>query len=430
MDDLSRLSNALMTLDDKLATCMRCGMCQATCPVYGVTMIESDVTRGKIALLSNLAHKLIEDPAAVQEKVNRCLLCGLCESSCPSGVSIIEIFMEARAIVATYQGFSPAKQLLFRNILPNPRLFAALVKITKPLRGLLLKSQNNLQQTCTAPILQSMLGNRHIPKPAPTPLHARLGALNSPAGKSRIKVAFFPGCLVDQVYLQVADACLKIFDYHEVGVFFATNFACCGIPALAAGDRQGFERMVKQNVDVLSAGTFDYILSPCGSCVSTIRDTWPQMSKNMPYRYRDIINELSMKTVDIHTFLTSHFKLRPKPHRRASERITYHEACHVHKDLKVTHEPRTLLNMNNDYQLVEMEKPGGCCGCGGSFTLTHYDLACKIAEVKRAQILKTEAEVVATSCPACMGQISDVLAKHNDPIIVRHTLEVYADSLK
>lgn len=31
--------------------------------------IEGDLTRGKIALLENLAHRLIEDPEAVNEKV-------------------------------------------------------------------------------------------------------------------------------------------------------------------------------------------------------------------------------------------------------------------------------------------------------------------------------------------------------------------------
>ena len=102
MDELTLLANALMALDDKLAACMKCGMCQSVCPVFGETMMEADVTRGKLTLLEKLAHRLIEDPDAVNEKLNRCLLCGSCQANCPSGVSILEIFMEARAIVAAY----------------------------------------------------------------------------------------------------------------------------------------------------------------------------------------------------------------------------------------------------------------------------------------------------------------------------------------
>ena len=54
-----------MVLDDKLASCMKCGFCQAFCPVFDTTGKEGDVTRGKIALVENLAHLIIQDPEAV-----------------------------------------------------------------------------------------------------------------------------------------------------------------------------------------------------------------------------------------------------------------------------------------------------------------------------------------------------------------------------
>ena len=38
--DVSRLATMLLELDDMLVSCMRCGMCQAVCPVYGATMRE------------------------------------------------------------------------------------------------------------------------------------------------------------------------------------------------------------------------------------------------------------------------------------------------------------------------------------------------------------------------------------------------------
>ena len=49
MDELTQLANALMALDDKLAACMKCGFCQAFCPMYMTTRIEGDLTRGKIS---------------------------------------------------------------------------------------------------------------------------------------------------------------------------------------------------------------------------------------------------------------------------------------------------------------------------------------------------------------------------------------------
>lgn len=147
-----------MVLDDKLASCMKCGFCQAFCPVFDTTGKEGDVTRGKIALVENLAHLIIQDPEAVNEKLSRCLLCGGCQFSCPSGVPTLEIFMEARAIVTAYLGLSPVKKAIFRKLLPNPRVVDTLLRAGSPFQKLLLKDEQNPQKTACAPLLKSLFG--------------------------------------------------------------------------------------------------------------------------------------------------------------------------------------------------------------------------------------------------------------------------------
>lgn len=54
MDELTQLANALMALDDKLAACMKCGFCQAFCPMYMTTRIEGDLTAGRSLLSKTL----------------------------------------------------------------------------------------------------------------------------------------------------------------------------------------------------------------------------------------------------------------------------------------------------------------------------------------------------------------------------------------
>lgn len=429
MDELTQLANALMALDDKLAACMKCGFCQAFCPMYMTTKIEGDLTRGKIALLENLAHRLIEDPEAVNEKLSRCLLCGSCQASCPSGVKTNEIFFEARAIVAGYLGLSAAKKAAFRLLLPNPRLFGTLMKLTAPIQKLLFKEEKNIQHTVCAPLLKPMLGDRHMPRMADKPLHSSVGELNTPAGKSRIKVAFFPGCVCDKIYTNVAEACLKVFDYHEVGVYLSDNFSCCGMPALASGDRQGFEDMVRHNVDILRHQQFDYIVTPCSSCTVSIGEHWLQYGQNLPPQYRDAINALSPKAIDINAFLVDVLHVSPRTPGRGETRVTYHESCHLQKSLGVSRQPRELIRMNPDYTLVEMAEANRCCGCGGSFTLTHYPLSLQMGQRKRDNVVASGAGVVATGCPACMMQLTDMLARNNDSVQVKHTIEIYAESL-
>ena len=65
MAEIQELVDMMKTLDDQLVSCMRCGMCQAVCPVFAQTGVEGDVARGKLALLDGLAHKMLHDPESV-----------------------------------------------------------------------------------------------------------------------------------------------------------------------------------------------------------------------------------------------------------------------------------------------------------------------------------------------------------------------------
>ena len=431
MSDLKKLAKRLMTLDDRIIACMKCGMCQAVCPMFGATMMEADVARGKLALVDNLAHEMIADPEAVADKLGRCLLCGSCEANCPSGVKIMDIFMEAREIVNTYLGLHPVKKMVFRALLPYPGLFNFAMRVGAPMQRVIFRSNKDTQNTACAPMLNFMLGDRHIRSLALKPLHAIYGNLDEPRVMGGLKVAFFPGCMGDKILPNVSHACLKVFDYHEVGVYLPTNYSCCGIPALSSGDLEGFEKMVMHNVDVLKEGSFDLIVTPCSSCTETIRSLWPKMAGKMPYKYRDAINELSQKAMDINAFLVDVLKVKPRASgRHGQTKVTYHESCHLLRSLGVSAQPRELIRMNPDYDLVEMKEADRCCGCGGSFTLSHYDLSRKIGQRKRDNIVSSGAEVVATGCPACMMQLSDMLAHNGDSVTVKHTIEIYADSLK
>ena len=185
MSDLKKLAKRLMTLDDRIIACMKCGMCQAVCPMFGATMMEADVARGKLALVDNLAHEMIADPEAVADKLGRCLLCGSCEANCPSGVKIMDIFMEAREIVNTYIGLHPVKKMVFRALLPYPGLFNFAMRVGAPMQRVIFRSNKDTQNTACAPHAQLHAGRpphpfpgpqapaRHLRQPGRAPRHGR-----------------------------------------------------------------------------------------------------------------------------------------------------------------------------------------------------------------------------------------------------------------
>ena len=98
MSSMKELARLMKELDNQLVACMRCGLCQAVCPLFAATGREADVARGKLALLSGLAQEIFQNPRGVQDHLNHCLLCGSCAANCPSGVKVLDIFIKGRAI--------------------------------------------------------------------------------------------------------------------------------------------------------------------------------------------------------------------------------------------------------------------------------------------------------------------------------------------
>jgi glycolate oxidase iron-sulfur subunit len=109
--------------------------------------------------------------------------------------------------------------------------------------------------------------------------------------------------------------------------------------------------------------------------------------------------------------------------------VTYHDPCHLKKSLGVAAQPRALLKANPDYVLKEMAESDWCCGCGGSFNLQHYETSAAIGKRKMKNIARTQCQVVATGCPACMLQITDMLSQAGMRVKVKHAVEIYAEAL-
>jgi glycolate oxidase iron-sulfur subunit len=408
---------------------MRCGFCLAVCPVYGATMREADVTRGKIALLENLARHMINDAGAVNEKLNRCLLCGSCQTNCPSGVKIMDIFLRARAIVTGYRGLSAMKKLIFRGLLVRPKLFNALLTLSGKMQGLFLKEVSSTLGTCRAPLLSSLIGDRHFPALAREPFHASTPSLDEKAGASGLRVALFPGCVSDKLFPGVSEATVKVLRKHGVGIFLPENQACCGIPALSSGDRQSYDSLVRQNLKLFEGGGFDYLVTPCATCAATIKEFWPKLMEGYTPAERGQIEKLREKCMDITAFLADVLKVEAKAAPASGKTVTYHDSCHLKKSLGVSAQPRAILQSLPGYRFVEMPEADRCCGSGGSFTLTHYDLSKDIGQRKRDNIASVKPDTVAMACPACMMQVMDMLSRNGDAIPVRHVIEMYADSL-
>lgn len=428
MNDLQALIADIKKLEKELSRCSRCGLCAAQCPVYAETRLEGDSPRGRIALLESFAKEMIADAPGLEKRMGNCLLCGACAKACPAGVRTRELFFAARSALAAYSGMSGFKKFLFRGLLANPALFTLAVSFAGTWQGIFLREANEKLGTSRVALITGLTGERHVPRIAPR-FFTRIshGSIDIMPRLNCPRVIFFPGCMADKVYVSTAKACLKIFQHHGAGVVMPSGLGCCGMLALAEGDEKTFAGLARHNMNAIMHKRFDYIVTPCASCASTIRDLWPLA--DIPDEMKAVLEKNRENIMDISRFVVDVLEMESDWIPEGGRKVTYHDACHLNHVMGVRSQPRELILMNPDYELVEMDDPAHCCGCGGSFCVSHSELSSKIGNRKIADIMNTGAEEVAVGCMGCMMRISDLLSRAGCSMRVRHVAEIYADTI-
>ncbi|MDX9787034.1 MAG: (Fe-S)-binding protein [Desulfobacterales bacterium] len=427
---IHNIAESMIGLEKLLSACTRCGSCLSVCPVYQITGHEADVARGKLAMLDALADKLFETPAGVMERLDRCLLCGSCAHHCPAGVNVLEIFSKARFILKGVMGLSAVHRAALKQILAEPKRFDRVLSAAARVQNIFLGKTVCQRETVSIPIGPTRIRDRHMVPLAPASFldSIRKGALpEQSAGRPGMpRVIFFAGCLTDKFFPDVAQTATAALTHAGVHLFIPPQQGCCGMPAVSMGDSTAFARLMQYHVSLLSSQPYDYLVTACATCAAMIKTLWPKLSRIVSKNLATQTTAISEKTMEISQFLV-HLNAIPKkapPVESEPIPITYHDPCHLSGSLGVFKEPRQLIRAIPGYRLVEMEGTNTCCGMGGIFNWRHYDLSMQIGNRKREKILATGAKIVATSCPACMLQLKDLLANTSPGITVKHIMQL------
>jgi glycolate oxidase iron-sulfur subunit len=108
--------------------------------------------------------------------------------------------------------------------------------------------------------------------------------------------------------------------------------------------------------------------------------------------------------------------------------VTYHDPCHLANAQGIKAEPRELLKMIPNVELVEMQDANRCCGGSGTYSLTHYDLSMKVLDKKMANAQDTGADMIATCCPSCMMQLRHGANRNKWDVEVVHPIQLLSKS--
>jgi glycolate oxidase iron-sulfur subunit len=165
--------------------------------------------------------------------------------------------------------------------------------------------------------------------------------------------------------------------------------------------------LAKQNHRVFGRLKVEAVLSLCPTCTLSLK-----------HGYASLIGKPVDKAMDISVFL--HDKLEQKS---AIDTVTtYHDPCHLKYGLETWKEPREIITRAG-LKLSEPQQ-SGCCGFGGTFSVSYREMALALQKRQAANLLDTGAGTIVTSCPGCMLHLGQ--AVKDRPVI--HLIELIEEA--
>ena len=400
--------------------CIRCGACLDVCPAFallGGHVYGSKVYTGGIGTI--LTHFLVSEERA-DEIQNICLQCGRCKEVCGGGLHIPEMIMKLRE--RSYEANPNPVYKFALDAVSDRKLFHSMLRIASVAQEPFTKGTNFIRHLPM--FLSGMTEGRSLMSIAPVPFRDIFPTIQQKVDNPKGKIAMFTGCMLDFAYVDIAKA--VIADLNSIGyvVDMPMGQSCCGAPATYMGDRENAKKTAELNVEAMHAEDYDYVVSACPTCTHQLREyrTFFEEGSDM---YKKAA-ELGDKTFDFCKLFYDLGGLEESGDASPIT-ITYHDSCHLRRELGVWKEQRELLTKTNGITLVEMVDSDVCCGFGGTYSIKLPEVATPILANKLAHIKDTGASLVAVDCPGCLLQIRGGMDANDIPIEVKHTAVILAE---
>jgi FAD/FMN-containing dehydrogenase/Fe-S oxidoreductase len=378
-------------------SCATCAKCNAVCPVYDVFQSEDMSSRGWFEIVTDKNYSYLNSKRVVEA----CLNCKSCRTACPAGVDVSQLILDRRAehpnkvagIIFKFHAqsmrFERFLKVLarYQSIWDRPAIRRLLDRLTKPfMRGLAETAGLSPQ------LVMPRLARRHLRDRYPELIPKSGQATRSP-------VAYFHGCAANYFEDGVGDAVIAVLRKHGVEPDLPPQ-RCSGTPIETYGHRALAKEGAR--VNLASMAGYNKVVTGCASCTLMLKD-YPTLFAGEPEQAA--AQALAKRVTHISEFVSqSSVKPAMASEQATKCKVAYHSSCHL-RAAGVTKEPRAILAGLPGIEYVEMPDADRCAGGAGTYLVKDFETSQHIFERKRRAFEQSGAEVVATSCPACMIQL-------------------------
>ncbi|HEX2280340.1 MAG TPA: (Fe-S)-binding protein, partial [Thermomicrobiales bacterium] len=287
------------------------------------------------------------------------------------------------------------------------------------------------------PLMPDATMNRTLTAPARHPLRERIRkngrptTTGLPSSKAAgMKVAYFPGCLIDRVLPEMGEAVLDVLEACGCDVSFPPDQHCCGLIALNVGDRVRGRKMAEQTIRMLEGVDADVIVTNSTSCLAAIAQDYQLLFQDDP-EWRDRARVQAARLTEFSSFIVDVAHINPEDLPAAApQTVTVHDACQSANALGLGAASRQIVTDLLGYDLREMRDSTVCCGFGGSFSMDYPSVSTAILGKKLHNAGETGASLIVADNPGCLMQIRGGLTARGSNMRALHVAELLAERIR
>tara|TARA_B100001287_G_C22621012_1_gene500048 strand:+ start:431 stop:1207 length:777 start_codon:yes stop_codon:yes gene_type:complete len=172
-----------------------------------------------------------------------------------------------------------------------------------------------------------------------------------------------------------------------------------GDAAKRAGNEFLFQMQALMNIEILNAYEVKNIVTTCPHAYNTLKNEYSDLGGKYDVLHHTeyISNLLDEQKLSLSSSLDY-------------KKLTYHDPCYLGRANEIYDAPRKLIDSLN-IEFTEMprnKRKSFCCGAGGAQMFKESENGeFEINIVRTEEALKTNANVIATSCPFCNTMMTD-----------------------
>jgi L-lactate dehydrogenase complex protein LldE len=235
-----------------------------------------------------------------------------------------------------------------------------------------------------------------------------------------MKVSLFIPCIVDNFLTGIAESTAQVLERSGLELDYPQGQTCCGQPGFNAGHWDDARKVARQFLRAFADS--EVIVSPSGSCVSMVRNHYEKLFEGHD-KDLALARDIGKRTFELTEFLVDKLGITDLG-ASYDGKVTYHDSCHLNRELGIREQPRTLIKNVKGIELIEMEDPERCCGFGGTFSVKLPEVSAAMARKKAEKIKESGADAVIVCDPGCYLQIDGYLKKNCVNVKVMHIAEL------